>query len=86
MLIGNRKSEAPSLEKSESGWVYQDPLLICFFPSNIDISPRNGYDADVVEILSSGEKYRVNRTDFDNILGIQKKKVFLEALKGGQQG
>jgi len=86
MVIGNRKSEAPSLEKSDSGWLYQDPLLICFFPTDIDISPRNGYDADVVEIISTGERYRVNRTDIDSILGYTKKKIFLEALKGRQQG
>jgi len=86
MVIGNRKSEAPSLEKSDSGWLYQDPLLICFFPSDIDISPRNGYDADVVEIVSTGERYRVNRTDIDSILGFTKKKIFLEAIKGGDQG
>ena len=86
MVIGNRKSEAPSLEKSDSGWLYQDPLLICFFPTDIDISPRNGYDADVVEIISTGERYRVNRTDIDSFLGYTKKKIFLEALKGRQQG
>jgi len=86
MVIGNRKSEAPSLEKSDSGWLYQDPLLICFFSSDVDISPRNGYDADVVEIVSTGERYRVNRTDVDSILGFTKKKIYLEALKGGQQG
>ena len=86
MIIGNRKSEVPSLEKSDSGWLYQDPLLICFFPSDVDISARNGYDSDVVEIVSTGKRYRVNRTDIDSILGFTKKKIFLEALKGGQQG
>ena len=85
MLIGNRKSEVPSAKKSKEGWDYQDPLLIVFFPSDTDISPRNGYNADVVE-LSTGGRYRVNRTDYDNILGIKKRKVFLEALRGYEQG
>lgn len=86
MLIGNRKSEAASLKKSDEGWDQQDPLLQVYFPSDTDISPRNGYDADVVVIDSTSERYRVNRTDFDTILGVTKKKVFLEALRGGEQG
>jgi hypothetical protein len=84
MIVGNRKTETPSLRKSTEGWDYQD-ILIVFFPSDTDISPRNGVDADVVE-TSDGKRFRVNRTDFDNILGVRKKKVFLEPLRGHTLG
>ena len=84
MLVGNRKTETPSLRKSAEGWDYQE-ILIVFFPSDTDISPRNGIDADIVE-TTDGKRFRVNRTDFDNILGVRKKKVFLEPLRGKNQG
>lgn len=84
MVIGNRQSQRPSLDKQAEGWTYQD-TLITFFPADTNISPREGFDADIVETID-GRRFRVNRTDFDNILNIRKQKVFLEPLRGGQQG
>ena len=84
MVIGNRQSQRPSLDKQVEGWTYQD-TLITFFPADTNISPREGFDADIVETID-GRRFRVNRTDFDRILNIIKKKVFLEPLRGGQQG
>jgi len=84
MVIGNRQSQRPSLDKQVEGWTYQD-TLITFFPADTNISPREGFDADIVETID-GRRFRVNRTDFDNILNIRKQKVFLEPLRGGQQG
>ena len=81
MLIGVRKSDAPNLEKGVEGWDYQENLLVVFFDSGVDIDPKEGIDAYVVE-TSNGKRFRVNRTDFDNILNVYKRKAFLEPLRG----
>lgn len=85
MLIGNRKSERGSIFMSDAGREGIDPVLIVFFPSDVDVSFRDGYNADVVE-LANGDRYRVNRMDVDRILGVIKNKVFLSALTGKEQG
>ena len=92
MIVGNRRAETPSLDLKVEGWDYQEPYLICFFPSDVDIGGNGGPDSDVVELLETArglyanERYRVTRTDIDRIMGYLKKRVFLSALRGWNSG
>ena len=72
-----------ALQKGKAGWVFQDTLL-AVFKSDADISAREGYNADVIEY--NGDKFRVARIDKETILKYTRTKVFLEPLRGGQEG
>ncbi len=78
MLVDTRSGRTVNIQ--QSGWDAQDTLTV-FFESTVDVSVRNGSDADIIE-TSDEKRFRVTSDKPFNYLGSKVKRYLLEPLRG----